>query len=192
MNNDLKLPKTYKTLLMLALVFGPFFWLAFTDDGQQRTDLALMFVLGKPEFNPALDIFHSGLTEIKIRETFPKLNFQCAEGANPFGDRLCGAEIGSFNQIPASALTLFFLGERLTAAKIVYRQSYHQAIQDWVRQRVAGRDAAVQRPTAPADDLGVATEPVRDGALFFRDGELGKDDEPALLWISQVALDARR
>ena len=192
MNNDLKLPKTYKTLLMLALVFGPFFWLAFTDDGQQRTDLALMFVLGKPEFNPALDTFHSGLTEARILETFPKLKFRCADGANPFGDRLCGAEIGSFNQIPASALTLFFLGERLTAAKIVYRQTYHQAIQDWVRQRVAGRDAAVQRPTAPADDLGVTAEPVQDGALFFRDGELGKDDEPALLWISQVALDARR
>ena len=54
-NRDFKIPPRYKTLLMLTLVFGPFFWLAFTEDGQWRTDLALMFVLGKEDFNPALD-----------------------------------------------------------------------------------------------------------------------------------------
>jgi hypothetical protein len=55
MDRDYKLPSLYKSLLMLALVFGPFYWLAFTEDGQRRTDLALMFVLGKPELNAALD-----------------------------------------------------------------------------------------------------------------------------------------
>lgn len=193
MQHGLKLPKTYKTLLMLALVFGPFYWLAFTEDGQRRTDLALMFVLGKPEFNAAIDAFNTGLTETKLRELFPKLRWQCATGANPFGDRLCGAAIGSFNQIPASSVTLFFSGEQLRAAKVVYRRSYHQTVRDWVLQRLALRDDGVHpKPENRQDSQEVMAEPVGDGALFVLDGELGLKDEPALLWLSQAVIDARR
>ncbi|MBK5966504.1 hypothetical protein CCR95_21110 [Thiocystis minor] len=193
MKNDLKLPKTYKTLLILACVFGPFYWLAFTDDGQRRTDLALMFVLGKPEFNAALDSFNSGLTEARLRELFPKLRFQCATGANPFGDRLCGAGIGSFNQIPASSVTLFFLGEQLRAAKVVYRRSYHRTVRDWTRQRLALRDDSVHPAFENRQDgREVMAEAVGDGALFVRDGELSRTDEPALLWLSQAAIATRR
>ncbi|MGQ9831901.1 MAG: hypothetical protein ACUVQI_09960 [Thermochromatium sp.] len=108
MNAPLRLPQAYKTVLMLALVIGPLFWLALTKDGQWRTDLALMGLLGKPEFNAALDAFDSRLTEATMRASFPKLAFQCATGANPFGNRLCRAEIGSFNQIPAISVVLFF------------------------------------------------------------------------------------
>ncbi|WP_295401864.1 hypothetical protein [uncultured Thiocystis sp.] len=190
MNNALKLPKTYKTLLILALVFGPFCWLAFTEDGQRRTDLALLFALGKPEFNAALDAFHSGLTEARLRERFPTLRLHCATGANPFGDRLCGAAIGSFNQIPASSVTLFFLGEQLRAAKVVYRRSYHRTVREWARQRLALRDDSVNPAVMQRQD--VMAEPVGDGALVVRAGELGKKDEPALLWLSQAAIDARR
>ncbi|AFL75586.1 hypothetical protein [Thiocystis violascens] len=193
MTNDLKLPKTYKTLLMLALVFGPFYWLAFTEDGQRRTDLGLMFVLGNPEFNAALDAFNSGLTEARLRELFPKLRFQCATGANPFGDRLCGAGIGSFNQIPASSVTLFFLGEQLRAAKVVYRRSYHRTVREWARQRLALRDNSVHPALENRQDSReVMAEAVDDGALFVRDGELARTDEPALLWLSQAAIDTRR
>ncbi len=194
MQNDLKLPKTYKTLLMLALVFGPFCWLAFTEDGQRRTDLALMFVLGKPEFNAALDAFNTGLTETKLRELFPKLRFQCATGANPFGDRLCGAGIGSFNQIPASSVTLFFLDDRLRAAKVIYRRPYHRTVRDWTRERLALREENARPPASMngQNHQDVMAAAVGDGALFVRDGELAKEDEPALLWVSQAAIDSRR
>ncbi len=192
MKNDLRLPKFYKTLLMLALVLGPFFWLAFTQDGQRRTDLALMFVLGRPEFNAALDAFDSSLTESELREVFPKLRFQCADGRTPYGDRLCGAAIGSFNQIPASSVTLFYLGGQLRAAKVVYRRAYHQTIHDWVGRRVAG-DLSDQRQASLGrlDQQGVTAEPVADGALFLRQGELGDGEEPALLWLSRAAINAR-
>lgn len=141
----LQLPRAYKTLLMLALVCGPFYWLAFTVDGQRRTDLALMSILGKPDFNAALDAFNSGLTEQRLRKLFPKLRWQCATGANPFGDRLCGAPIGAFNGIPAASVTLFLRDERLHAAKVVYRRSYHEMVRDWTRQRLGPRDDS-QRP----------------------------------------------
>lgn len=188
MSANLKLPKAYKTLLMLALVIGPFFWLAFTEDGQRRTDLALMGLLGKPDFNAALDAFDSWLTEAKLRETFPKLELQCAVGSNPFGNRLCGAEIGTFNQIPAASVTLFFQDDQLRAAKVVYQRAYHDTVRHWVDQRVGARPA--NPLTATAQEEGVIAQPVADGLLLMREGELNEDDEPALIWLSQVAIAA--
>ncbi len=189
MKQDLKLPKAYKTLLMLALVFGPFYWLAFTEDGQHRTDLALMFVLGKPEFNAALDSFTSALTESKLRESFPKLKLQCGDGENPFGNRICGAPIGTFNQMPASYLTLFLHDARLRAVKVEYKRAYHERIQHWLKARVAAREASAL--AAPGASPGVIAKPVADGVLIVREGALGKDEEPALLWLSQAAINRR-
>lgn len=188
MRHDLKLPRLYKTLLMLALVFGPFYWLAFTEDGQRRTDLALMFILGKPEMNAALDAFTGALTEAQIRETFPKLGFQCADGANPFGDRLCAAEIGAFNGMPASSVTLFLLGDGLRAVKVSYRRIYHPLVRDWVEGRVGEADDARASEESEETGDGVATWTVTDGLLIMRDGELAREDDPALFWLSGAAL----
>lgn len=186
-----KLPRAYKTFLMVALVFLPFFWLAFTEDGQRRTDLALMALLGKPDFNAALEDFDRTLTETRLRETFPKLELHCADGANPFGNRLCAAEIGAFNHYPASAVTLFFVGEQLRAAKVVYRRAYHPLIHGWVTHRLAQRELPPIPAADAQSDPGVRTEPVRDGLLLLPAGELGEDDEPALIWLSGAALAAR-
>ncbi|WP_296806265.1 hypothetical protein [Thiocapsa sp.] len=188
MRHDLKLPRLYKTLLMLALVFGPFYWLAFTEDGQRRTDLALMFLLGKPEMNAALDAFTGALTEAQIRETFPKLAFQCADGANPFGDRLCAAEIGAFNGMPASSVTLFLVGDGLRAVKVAYRRIYHPLMRDWVEGRVGRADDLPTSDENDETDDGVATWTVPDGLLIMRDGELAREDDPALFWLSGAAL----
>jgi hypothetical protein len=191
MDRDYKLPSLYKSLLMLALVFGPFYWLAFTEDGQRRTDLALMFVLGKPELNAALESFTSGLTETQVRETFPKLAFQCVDGANPFGDRLCAAEIGAFNAIPTSSVTLFLVGEGLRAVKVSYRRAYHQWLRDWVEGRIAALDDGEMSEAAPEIQDGVAAWTVPDGLLILRDGPLDKNDDPALLWLSRAAIAAQ-
>lgn len=181
MQHDFKVPKLYKTFLMLALVFGPFYWLAFTEDGQWRTDLALMFLLGKPEVNLALDALDSGQTEDQIRAAFPKLDLRCAEGANPFGNRLCAAAIGAFNGIPSSSLTLFLSDESLRAAKLSYRRAYHERMRDWVEGRVG-------EPDAPGQDAEVVTWTVADGLLLMPAGALGREDEPALMWLSRAAL----
>lgn len=188
MERNLKLPKLYKTLLMLALVFGPFYWLAFTEDGQWRTDLALMFVLGKPEVNVALDAFNSGLTEARVRETLPKLEFQCADGRNPFGDRLCAAEIGAFNGVPSSSLTLFLAGDRLRAAKLLYRRAYHPQMRRWVEERVGAPRAEASTAAVATQDDGVVSWTVPDGLLIMRDGDLAERDESALFWLSRAVL----
>jgi hypothetical protein len=190
MPSNLKLHPLYKTALMLALVCGPFIWLAFTEDGQRRTDVALMALLGKPDLNAAIDTFNGGLTEPQFRAAFPKLAFQCADGPNPFGERRCLAEVGAFNGIPVSSFSLFLADERLNAAKLIYRRSYHEALRRWVEGRVGRADSAPPDPGTVSVDEGVAVWTLPEGLLLMRDGDLGPDDEPALLWLSRARVAA--
>ena len=192
MARDFSIPRRYKTLLALAAVLGPIVWLMFTDDGQRRTDLVLMSILGRPAFDAALESFSDRLTEDRLREDFPAIELACVDGESPLGDRFCGARIGSFNQYPARGLSLFFDGGRLSAVKVLYPRAYHTRIRGWVERRVARLgEASEGPPPAPVVHGGVAAWPVTGGALILKDGDLGPSDEPALLWLSGAAL-ARR
>jgi len=193
MKRDFRIPRLYKTLVALAVVLGPIYWLMLTEDGQRRTDLVLMAILGRPPFDAALESFTDRLTEARLREGFPALELQCADGPNPFGDRVCAAPIGSFNQYPARAVTLYFRGGQLSAVKVIYQPSYHGRIRGWAERR-AGQAPQLPAqaepgsyPTPPVGG-GVAGFPVADGILVLKDGVLDKADEPALLWLSRAAL----
>jgi hypothetical protein len=191
MRKDLKLPSLYKTLLLLAMVIGPIYWLVLTQDGQRRTDLALMYILGKPDLNAALDRFRGGTTESELRESFPDIELECAAAPSPFGDRLCAAEIGSFDRIPARSVTLFFAGDGLRAVKVLYQPAYHDLMRWWVERRVAKGAGEAESPPVPDIDKGVASWVVYDGVLLLKDGELADGDEPSLFWLSGAALEAR-
>ncbi|QIK37713.1 hypothetical protein GWK36_06640 [Caldichromatium japonicum] len=183
----LKLPKVYKTLLMLAIVIGPFYWLTFTEDGRWRTDLALMGFLGRPDFNAALESFTSHLTESELRSTFAKLDWQCSAGANRFGNRHCAAMIGTFNQIPARSAHLFFQGGALSAVKVVYQTAYHAQVRRWIERRAK----TVQQGALPSAiaDQGVIVQPVAGGVLLLPESAPSKEDEPALIWMAHEAME---
>jgi len=184
MAGDFRIPRFYKTLLALALVLGPIYWLMFTPDGKRRTDIVILSLLGRPAFDAALDAFDDRLTESRLRESFPALDLACAQSPNAFGDRICTAVIGSFNQYPARALSLFFKAERLSAVKVLYQRAYHAQIRAWVERRPGLRGATA----GPHLSQGVGTWQVAGGTLVMRDGELGRSDEPALFWLSTAAI----
>ena len=188
---NMRLPPLYKTLLMLALVFGPFFWLMFTQDGMRRTDLVVATLFGKEPFDVAIDQLHGDLTEQHFRDTFSDLDLQCRQGSNPFGDRLCAARIGSFNQIPSESVVLFFSGDALRAVKVVYRPGYHDLLLRWLKNRV--REATGAPAVAnQTDPQGVESWTVDDGVLFAKATALEDTDEPALLWLSNAVVHGRR
>ena len=60
------------------------------------------------------------------RGVFEELDWQCRDEASSFGNQLCSATIGSFNDFPARYLTAFFADEKLNALKVVYRRHYHE------------------------------------------------------------------
>lgn len=188
---NMRLPPLYKTLLMLALVFGPFFWLMFTQDGQRRTDLVVAMLFGKEPFDVAIDQLHGDLSEQQFRDKFPDLELQCRDGSNPFGDRLCAAQIGSFNQIPSRSVVLFFAGKSLRAVKVSYRSAYHDLMLRWLNSRVYDVTGAPPVSEQVNPD-GVGTWAVDDGIVFVKATELADTDDPALLWLSDVAVQQGR
>ena len=134
---NLRLNPLYKKLLLLAIVLGPIYWLVFTDDGQRRTDLVMLYVFGDgSELNLAIEKLHSEMTEEQFRALFPGLAMDCDDGANPFGDRLCIAEVDAFSGIPSRAFMLFLSGENLRAAKLNYRRAYHETLMRDLTRRV--------------------------------------------------------
>ncbi len=120
-----QLPRTYKLLLALAVVIGPFYWLMFTEDGRRRSDLFIMHILGKPSFNIAYDRLSGAVTHADIEAQFPKVSFRCAERRSALGDEVCGTEIAAFNGLPAQRALLHYGAGRLTALRLDYRRQYH-------------------------------------------------------------------
>jgi hypothetical protein len=128
-----KLPKTYKLLLALAVVIAPFYWLMFTDDGQRRSDLVILHILGKPSFNIAYDRLTGTVTEADIAKQFPKVDFQCLDRPSALGERVCAAEIASFNGLPARRALVHYGAGRLTALRLDYRPRYYGLLVESLR-----------------------------------------------------------
>lgn len=184
-----RLHPLYKRLLLLAIVIGPFAWLVFTEDGQWRTDTVLLSLMGKTELNLALERLYPGLSVKRIREQFPDLELRCTVADTPFGDRVCTGEVGTFNGIPSDTLVLYYAGEGLAAAKIAYRRSYHGRILRWLNDRLGTMRASLV--VGDDEPSPTRTWAVEEGVVVARAGELGPDDEPAVLWLSQGAVPDR-
>ncbi|MCG6859762.1 MAG: hypothetical protein LJE70_00500 [Chromatiaceae bacterium] len=188
---NLRFNPLYKTLLMLTIVLGPIVWLVFTEDGQRRTDLVMLFLFGKAELDLAMEQLNSEMTEAQFRELFPDLELACDEGANPFGDRLCTAEVGAFNAIPSRAFTLFLQGEGLRAAQLNYRRAYHETLELQLRRRLGSPVPQSLQDPGPAIAQGPLAWAVSDGMLLLPSEEPKSDADAALIWLSQPAVQQR-
>ncbi|WP_058554238.1 hypothetical protein [Thiohalocapsa sp. ML1] len=173
-----KLPPTYKLLLALAVVIGPFYWLMFTEDGRRRSDLVILHILGKPSFNIALDRLTGATTHAAIKEQFPKVDFACQARTSALGEEVCAAEIASFNGLPARQARLFYGGGRLTAVRLDYRRHYHRLLAASLANGFG----------EPSVEAGGTTQRWRiDGGTIVLPAERpATDDEAALMWLSPV------
>lgn len=173
---NLKLPRGYKLILSLALIAGPFTWLMFTEDGQRRSDLFILHALGAPGFNIGYDRLNSAVTEADINAQFPKVEFQCAEQATPFGRRVCAAEIASFNGLPARKATLFYGDGTLNALQLDYRARYHDMLAGSLRTGLGA-------PLTPVGE-GVLLWRLDDGVVMLSAEQPENEADAALLWLT--------
>jgi hypothetical protein len=173
---NLKLPRSYKLILSLALIAGPFTWLMFTEDGKRRSDLFILHLMGAPSFNIAYDRLNSTVTEADIVEQFPKVTFQCGDQATPFGARVCAAEIASFNGLPARRATLFYDEGTLNAMQLDYRARYHDTLATSLR-------TGLGEPLMPVGE-GVLLWRLDDGVVMLSANQPENDKDAALLWLT--------
>ncbi len=177
---NLKLNKHYKTLLILALVLGPFVWLVFTADGQRRSDLVMLALLTDREpMNLALSNLQAGFGEAEFRRNLPEIPFQCADRTGHFGSRVCSAEIAAVNGAPAQTVSLYFDDGALNALRLVYQPAH----QEYLLQRLAYDLGAPSSSGDDLDDHGVRTWDTAHGRVLLP-LDPGAVERPDLLWLS--------
>jgi hypothetical protein len=179
---NLKLPKSYKLLLALCVVAGPFIWLVLTEDGKRRSDLFLLHLLGHQPFNLAVENLRPGLDEDFLLGKFARIEFDCSDGRFALGGRRCAAKIGSFNGVPARRAELYWdaAGDaaELNALRLDYRERWHELLIEELTKRYGQprRDIAGERTVlAWRFDAGVLLIPQA----------LSDDETPTLMWVRQ-------
>ncbi|MGB0721036.1 MAG: hypothetical protein ACPGU7_01460 [Gammaproteobacteria bacterium] len=180
----MKMNPLHKKLFLLVIVFGPFFWLVFTEDGQRRTDLviATLFQDGDP-MNVSFAKLKQGATLEDFKGNFPDLRLECGPRPSPFGDHLCRSPIRSVNGTPAKLVTLYFDGAGFSALEILYSPHHHTYLHGMLLAELGestrdvhdGADTAVLRWTTP------------HGAVLLP--ESAQDENDSLVyWISASKL----
>lgn len=174
---NLKLPKTYKLLLAICVVAGPFIWLVLTEDGKRRSDLFLLHLLGNQPFNLAVENLRPGVDEAALLSQFSRVDFVCDDRRSALGSRRCAAEIGSFNGVPARSAELYWDDGQLKAVRVDYRGRWHETLLEDQRKRFG---------PPRRDSIGagrVLAWRLADGMLLIPE-TLVADEPPALMWIS--------
>lgn len=174
----LQLPSSYKLVLSLAVVIGPIIWLMFTEDGKRRSDLVLLHLLGDPSFDIAYEKLSPAVTEALIGEQFPKVDFQCQTITSNLGDRLCAAEIASFNALPARAAQLTYAGQQLRVLQLNYRLAYHDLLTHQLRDSLGAprEQSTAQRP--------VLIWSLEGGQLMLPAAPPEHPGDAALIWLA--------
>lgn len=178
-----KKPNLHKTLLILILVFTPPFWLVFTDEGRRVSDTGLLWLLGEDEIRISLSDLDGEYTQQEIQTVYGENEWQCGSQQTAFGDSLCAAQIGTFNGYPARLVTFYFRQDTVSALKLIYRDQYHEQIMGYYIGEL-GQPTNVEAAIAEGPDAENVLEwDLGKGVLLIKK-ELGKTDEPSLLWLA--------
>lgn len=178
-----KKPSIHKTLLILLLVFIPPYWLLFTDEGSRVSDTALLWLLGKDDIKISLGDLDSGFTADDIRSVYIENEWQCGRHATDFGDTLCAAQVGTFNGYPSRIVTFYFMSDRLSAMKLIYRKLYHDQVVGYLIGKF-GQPGNVAEALADGPDAdNVLQWELPSGVLLLKKA-LQTEDESSLLWLA--------
>jgi hypothetical protein len=181
--NDMQGKKLHKTLLILALVIVPPYFLIFTDEGARISDNVILWLFGERSIKLNLKELDAAYRAEEIRVAFPDLAWECRDEDTAFGDRVCTAPVGAVNDYPSRHLTAFFAGDRISALKIVYRERYHD---QWLGHLIEqlGQPRNVEEAIREAPDAATVLEWDTGKGMVVLKKDLRPGDEPAMFWLA--------
>lgn len=156
-----------------------------TEDGQRRADAVLLRLSGDKPIELNFKALDGRLSEQELKQVYPDLPWQCVDAKTSFGTRVCSAPIGTYNGLPARAISVFFGNGRITVLKLDYRERYHPQVAEQLRQQL-GQPLSIPLSTddgKPGSTLLKWQTPY--GTLVMKQ-RLDKQDEPALLWLASA------
>ena len=179
--------KLHTTLLALLLVFLPPYFLVFTDEGNRVTDNAVLWLFGQEDLNLNLKEADTGFTEAHIRQAFSSLEWECGAVQSSFGPYACNAVIGSFNDLPARHVTMFFANDHLKAIQVSYREQYHNALLQHLVDTLGRPENAAPALNATPDADQVLQWNTGKGLVVLKK-TIRESEQPALLWLGSAQL----
>lgn len=182
--SDKKLPGFHKSFLILLLVLTPPFWLLFTDEGARVSDTAMLWLLGEEDAKLDLGRLDAGFSRDDLKQVYSALEWQCSDQRTPLGESLCATRIGTFNGFPSRSLSFFFVDGQVNAAKVIYRELYHEQILGHYIGEF-GQPENVEAAIAEGPNADEVLEWPLDGGTLVMKKELVTGDESALLWVAR-------
>ena len=176
--------KLHKTLLILALVIVPPYFLIFTDEGARISDNVILWLFGEESIKLDLGELDASYRPEEIRKVFPELAWECRQEQTAFGDSLCAAPVGAVNDFPARILTAFFVADRIRALKILYREQYHDQFLGHLIAQLGQPKNVAEAVRAAADAAPVLEWDTGKGLVLMKK-TLANGDEPAVFWLAR-------
>ena len=175
--------KLYKTLIIIAIVVAPIYWLMITEDGKRRTDTLVLWITGGDPININFKALDSQYSIQDWKKVYEDIDWQCKEQASTWGDEICYSEISSYNGIPARYVTIFFAKGFSSALKLVYRNLYHAQLGQELQKQLGKPERVNAGPGDAPDSNSILKWQTDHGVLLLKQ-ELGSGEEEAsLLWL---------
>ncbi len=175
--------KLHKTILTLAMVLIPPYFLMFTDEGMRVTDNVVLWVMGGDSIEFNMKEADAAFTSKEIIKIFPDLPWECNSQKSSFGTHTCTTPIASYNEYPAERFSSFFVNDHLNAVKVVYRPQYHAQILGTLIKEL-GQPRNVAEAIRDTPDAAQVLEWDTGKGLVILKKELNTNDEPAMLWLA--------
>jgi hypothetical protein len=181
MRETIPLWKLYKTLILIAIVVLPIYWLTFTTDGKRRTDTMVLWLAGGESIDVNFKELDRHFVEIDWKTIYPDLEWQCKPTESSFGNKLCFSEIASYNGVPASYISIFFNEAGTSAVKLGYRDQYHGEIGDDLLLQLGQPEGITSSQNNNPEIYHWQTG--KGQVLLKR--TLQRGEEPVLIWLAE-------
>ena len=181
----MKKKRIHRTILALLLIFVPPFFLVFTEEGNRVSDNVMLWAFGHESMRLNLKEADHSFTEESVRKVYPDIDWQCGVLQSDFGDEACNAVIGTFNELPASRITLFFAHKQLNAIKLDYRRRYHERMVGHVIETL-GQPVNVESATSGTPDADPVLQWQTGKGIVVLKKTIAESDQPALLWLGSA------
>jgi len=179
----MRLFKIYKTVIIIAIVVAPIYWLMMTDDGRRRTDTLILWLTGGDPININFKALDSRYSIADWKKVYEDIDWQCSEQASTWGDEICYSEISSYNGIPAYYVTVFFSDGFSSALKLVYRNQYHAQLGAELQNQLGKPQQVKAGPGDAPDSNNILKWQTDHGQVLFKQQLSSGEEEASLLWL---------
>lgn len=177
--------KIYKTLIIIAIVIAPIYWLMITEDGKRRADTLILWLSGGDPININFKALDSRYSIADWKKVYEDIDWECKEQASTWGDETCYAEISSYNGIPARYITAFFAEGYSSALKLVYRNQYHAQLGAELLHQLGEPEYITAGPEDAPDSNSIVRWQTDHGVVLLKQQLGSGEEEASLLWLPQ-------